>query len=155
MSLLVDGHNLVGKLPNLHLDDPDDEAKLVLRLRSYAARTGSRITVVFDRGMPGGRSWSLSGGGVDAIFAPTGRTADSVLCERIRRARDPRRLTVVSSDHEVIEAAQRRGARVMRSEVFAEQLEPPVAPPPAVEEEREVQLSTAEIEEWLELFGEG
>ncbi len=154
MSLLIDGHNLVGKLPHLHLDDPDDEAKLVLRLRSYAARTGKRIVVVFDHGLPGGRSWSLSGGGVDVIFAPTGRTADGILCERIRYAQDPRRLTVVSSDHQVIEAAHRHGVQVIRSETLAGQLKPPEAPPPA-EDARDIQLSPDEIEEWLRIFGQG
>ena len=54
MPILIDGHNLIGRLPDLRLDDPDDEAKLVLRLRAYAARTRKRITVVFDQGLPGG-----------------------------------------------------------------------------------------------------
>ena len=61
MPLLIDGHNLIGRLPDLRLDDPQDEAKLVARLRVYHARTGKRVTVVFDRGLPGGRSRELSG----------------------------------------------------------------------------------------------
>ncbi len=47
MPLLIDGHNLIGRLPDLRLDDPDDEAKLVARLRTYCARTRKRITAVF------------------------------------------------------------------------------------------------------------
>ncbi len=98
MPVLVDGHNLIGRLPDVSLEDPDDEARLVARLQAYAGRTGKRVTVVFDRGMPGGRSGDLSRRRVEVVFAPTGRNADRVLRERIRRSRDPRGLTVVTSD---------------------------------------------------------
>jgi len=149
MPLLIDGHNLIGRLPDLRLDDPDDEAKLVARLRTYAARTRKRVTVVFDRGLPGGHSRELSGGGVNVVFAAGGRTADGILGERIRRARDPRGLTVVTSDHEVIAAAQARGAQVVRSEEFVARLS---TPRPAVVE-RDAVLSPQEVDEWLKLFG--
>ena len=65
MPLLIDGHNLIGRgqLPGLRLDDPDDEAKLVTRLRAYCARARKRATVVFDRGLPGGRHSNQRGPG--------------------------------------------------------------------------------------------
>jgi predicted RNA-binding protein with PIN domain len=151
MPLLIDGHNLIGRLPDLHLDDPDDEVKLVARLRAYCARTGKRVAVVFDRGLPGGRSRELSGGGVEVVFASAGHTADGILRERIRRARDPRGLTVVTSDRQIIAAVQARGARVMRSEEFAPQL----SMPHTVDgggKGKDVHLSAEEVEEWLEVF---
>jgi predicted RNA-binding protein with PIN domain len=148
MPLLIDGHNLIGRLPDLHLDDPDDEAKLTARLRVYCARTGKRVTVVFDRGLPGGRSQELSGGGVEVVFAATGRTADGILRARIRRARNPRGLIVVTSDREVVATAQARGARGVRAEEFAARLSEP-QPVPAG---RDVQLSVEEVEEWLSVF---
>ena len=149
MPLLIDGHNLIGRLPDLRLDDPDDEAKLVARLRTYCARTRKRITVVFDRGLPGGCSLELSGGGVEAVFASTGHTADGILCERVRRARDPHGLTVVTSDREVIAAARTRGARVVRSEEFAAQL----GVKAEADVKADVRLSAKEVEEWLRVFG--
>jgi predicted RNA-binding protein with PIN domain len=151
MPLLIDGHNLIGRLPDLRLDDPDDEAKLAARLRTYSARTGRRITVVFDQGLPGGHSRELSGGGVEVVFAASGHTADGILCERIRRARDPRGLTVVTSDREVIAAARARGARVMRSGRFAAQL----GEPQTASVEQDVHLSAEEVEEWLKVFRGG
>jgi len=124
MSLLIDGHNLIAKLPGISLNDPYDEAKLVERLRSYRARTGKRIVVVFDGGVPAGWSADLSCGGITVIFASPGRTADRIIVERIRRDRNPRGLVVVSSDHEVMAAAEERGARVMSAESFAATLRP-------------------------------
>ena len=151
MPLLIDGHNLIGRLPDLRLDDPDDEAKLVVRLRSYCARTRKRATVVFDHGLPGGRSWPLSGGGVTAVFASPGRTADGILGERIRRARNPRGLTVVSSDQKVVAAAQARGARAVRSEEFAGQLNASRMDA----DKRDVNLSADQVEQWLKVFEGG
>ena len=47
MPLLIDGHNLIAKLPSISLDDPHDETQLVELLRRYRARTGKRIQVIF------------------------------------------------------------------------------------------------------------
>jgi predicted RNA-binding protein with PIN domain len=152
MPVLIDGHNLIGRLPDISLADPGDEAQLVSRLQGYAGRTGKRVTVVFDRGMPGGRSQALSGGRVEVVFAPIGRSADRVLLERIRRARNPAGLTVVTSDHEVIATAQNRGARVIRAEAFVSELQAPAAPQAAGK--GDVHLSPEDVQAWLELFEE-
>jgi len=153
MPVLVDGHNLIGRLPDVSLEDPDDEARLVARLQAYAGRTGKRVTVVFDRGMPGGRSEDLSRRRVEVVFAPTGRNADRVLRERIRRSRDPRGLTVVTSDREVIATARHRGARVIRAEDFIRELEPAAVSPGGTKEQAD--LSPEQVDAWLDLFGEG
>ena len=148
MPLLIDGHNLIGKLPDIHLDDPDDEAKLVMRLRTYCARTSKRVTVVFDQGLPGGQSLALTGGGVKVVFASAGRSADDLLLERIRGASQPRGLIVVSSDRRVMAAAEARGARAVRAEEFAAQLEIPALN----ESGSDVHLSEDEVAQWLQEF---
>jgi predicted RNA-binding protein with PIN domain len=155
MPTLIDGHNLIGKLPEIDLADPDDEAKLVLKLRTYCARTGKKVTVVFDHGLPGGKSHELSGGGVDVRFASVGRTADGVLRERIRRSRNPRNLTVITSDRRIIQDAEARRARVMRSEEFAEL----ISRAPAQDDERpdekpDGKPSDGEVGYWLKRFSE-
>lgn len=150
MPLLIDGHNLIARLPGISLDDPHDEAKLVERLRSYRARTGKRIVVVFDGGVPAGWSADLSSGGITVIFAAPGRPADKIIIERIRRSRNPHELVVVSSDHEVIAAAEERGARLIPAESFAATLN---AQPLAIKKRADVKLSSAEVKEWLNIFG--
>ncbi len=151
MPYLIDGHNLIGALPDIELTDPHDEAKLVLKLRGWAARKRTRIVVVFDGGLPGGRSRTLSGGPIEAIFAARGHTiADRVIIARLRRLPDPGNWTVVSSDHEVLDFARRRGARVLTAQEFAERLEPQLAAPSKPE-----RLSPEEIADFLALFGLG
>ncbi len=152
MPYLIDGHNLIGALPDIELTDPHDEAKLVLKLRGWAARKRTRIVVVFDGGLPGGRSRTLSGGPIEAIFAARGHTiADRVIIARLRRLPDPGNWTVVSSDHEVLDFARRRGARVLTAQEFAARLEPhPEAPL-----KPEGKLTPEEIADFLALFGLG
>ncbi|HIE37784.1 MAG TPA: hypothetical protein EYH30_11560 [Anaerolineales bacterium] len=152
MPLLIDGHNLIGRMPDLCLDDPDDEAELVRRVRRYCWRRRRRATIVFDAGLPGGPAPHLSGGPVQVIFAPAGSDADTILLRHIRRARDPRGLVVVSSDGAVRRAARERGARAVPSKDFAVELTgAPTAdqPPPEKPEQ------AGDVEEWLRLFGRG
>ncbi len=120
MHYLIDGHNLIGKMPDIDLDDPDDEVKLILQLRSWSARARKRkVTVIFDRGLPGGEEKGLSSGQVKVIFAPAGRSADSLLISRIRSVKNAAEYTLVSSDQKIIRMAEARRMLFWRSETFA------------------------------------
>ncbi|GAB4447535.1 MAG: NYN domain-containing protein [Anaerolineae bacterium] len=149
MPLLIDGHNLIGQMADISLDDPDDEIRLVERLRRYHARTRKRITVIFDQGLPGGKSRPHSTHGVEVIFAPGNTSADALILRRVRRHRNPRELTVVSSDHDLAQAARESGAHAITAAAFAAQL---AAVPPA---SAEPTLSPEEVEAWLRLFRRG
>lgn len=121
MRYLIDGHNLIGQSGDISLSDPDDETKLILRLKGFCAGTKHTCTVVFDNGMPGG--WSpVSNGVVEVVFAGRHTNADRILIERIRGAERPSEYVVVSTDREVRDAAQARKMRVVRSDEFARQL---------------------------------
>ncbi|GAB4326236.1 MAG: NYN domain-containing protein [Phototrophicales bacterium] len=154
MPYLIDGHNLIGKLPDIDLNDPNDEALLVQKLSGFVARTKQKCTVVFDSGLPGGES-RMSTRGVKVIFAPHQSNADQIIMERIRKERNPKMLIVVSSDHEVLDQAKLRGMQTLKSAEFAALLQRP-APPvkPGVDEDANLKLTDAEIEEWLKIFGE-
>ena len=53
MPYLIDGHNLIPRIPGLSLKDLDDETALIQILQRFAARQGSRVDVFFDRAPPG------------------------------------------------------------------------------------------------------
>ncbi|MGH2524262.1 MAG: NYN domain-containing protein [Anaerolineales bacterium] len=144
MPLLIDGHNLIGQTPGLRLEDPDDEQKLIALLRAYLVRVDKKGTVIFDRGLPGGAGkWSNNV--LEVRFAPAPRTADELILERLRRARNPREVTVVTGDRELAFAARRMGAGVKASaELAREMLAPPVIP----KKKKEAGLSPAEVEAW-------
>jgi predicted RNA-binding protein with PIN domain len=159
MHYLIDGHNLIAKMPDIALDDPNDEVMLVLRLRSWAAGSRKRqITVIFDRGLPGGRSKFLSRGQVDVIFAPEGQTADTLLISRIRQAANPGEYTLISSDRQVLAVARDRRMQHIPANVFAERLgqagrkEQAVPDGLSPDQADDLDLSPEEIAEWLALF---
>jgi predicted RNA-binding protein with PIN domain len=150
MPFLVDGHNLIGSMPGLQLDDPDDEAKLVALLRSFSAREGVKLTVFFDRGQPGAPIASASG--VTARFARLPDTADDALKRRlVELGREARQWIVVSSDGDVVAAARRAGARSIPSRVFAARLR--ATPSSAAGPEKPDGVMTPEeLESWEDLF---
>ncbi|MEM7116197.1 MAG: NYN domain-containing protein [Chloroflexota bacterium] len=163
MIYLIDGHNLIAKMPDIDLDDPNDEVKLIIKLRSWAAaRRARRVIVVFDRGLPGGRSKGLSTGDITAVFAPTGKTADALLISRIRSLKNPREVTLVTSDQVILAAAKKRRMPAMRSEAFIKEMtvdKRPSARRQAAKAraeagaEDEPVVSDKDVAEWMDLFG--
>jgi predicted RNA-binding protein with PIN domain len=154
MPILVDGHNLIGQLPDISLADPDDEAKLVLLLRRYAARRrGRKVVVIFDGGVYGHPD-NLSGYGVEARFAKSPADADKELIRQIRAVKRRDEWVVVSSDRAVAGEAQAHGLPVLSSQEFARRLAAMDLPRASLNAKRNDRpLSRAEIEEWMRLFG--
>ena len=152
MPYLIDGHNLIHYLNDITLDDPDDEAKLVLKLRGFCARSGKKCVVVFDHGLPGGTS-SLSTTSVKVVFASAYQSnADRIIRERIRLTRDIKGWIVVSSDNEILDEARRVGMRGLKSIEFSERLERPEEDRPHRGLQDHVMVSENEIDEWMTLF---
>jgi len=149
MPILIDGHNLIGQLPMLSFEDPDDEEKLARLLSSYRARTGKAITVVFDPGEAFALPRHRQLGGVKIVFAPHGSNADRVIINRVQRLRNPSEWLIVTSDRELAGTVERLGARVQSAEAFASGLAGPGATLP---DRREAPLSPDEVDTWLVLF---
>jgi predicted RNA-binding protein with PIN domain len=147
--ILIDGHNLIGRMEGLSLTDPEDELKLVHRLIAYAARTGKQVTVVFDPGAGPGLAEKRRHGKVEVSFAPLGSSADAVIRRRVQAASDRQGWLVVTSDLELANAVRRAGARVGSSEEFAAELEAPRGGPAG---SGDVRLTPDEVDAWLELF---
>lgn len=166
MHYLIDGHNLIGKLPDIKLSDSDDEICLILRLKGWVSGHKQRqVTVVFDGGVTGGISHRLSTKAITVVFAPPGKTADDLLIQRLKRLRNPRNYTLVSSDRRILDAAKIARIKHLKSEEFITQLgfafreepKPPAqaapAPPSSTQKADDPHISAAEVDEWLNLFG--
>ncbi len=156
MPYLIDGHNLIGALSNLTLNEENDEVKLVQMLRSFAIRNGKKCEVIFDCGLPGGRS-RLSTSDVCVSFAHSGQEADSRLIRRVQQLSNCSGWTLVSSDRRLRLAAQEVRMKQMNANDFARLLFAPLQEYRSqnVSNPREKPLSKVEIEEWLEEFGDG
>jgi predicted RNA-binding protein with PIN domain len=170
MAYLIDGHNLIGQMSDISLSDPDDEMKLVIKLRGLAARENKRVIVIFDNGVPSGKS-QASNGSVDVVFASPGSSADSIMLERIKNARDPHHWVVVSGDNVVLAAARGRKMKTYKSADFVRVLHPPkrnkhdkdaaLDQPDAKVKGRftssvevDIRMTPQEVEAWLKFFSE-
>jgi uncharacterized protein len=156
---LIDGHNLIGRLPDIDLADPNDEAILIERLRRWSAASRKRrLLVIFDAGLPGGHSREFSGGPVQVLFASSSSSADAMLLARIDAAHNPAEYTLVSDDRRIVQRARERRMPVESAADFAGRLpgeggpsEPAAAP---AEKPDPGAMSQRELEEWLRFFDE-
>ena len=122
--LIVDGYNVTksgyGGLP---LDA--QRARLLAGLGALAARIpGAEITCVFDGAQAVARpAASLAPRGVRLLFSPVGHIADELIVGLVREEPLGRAVLVVTSDHDLSEAVQRSGARVIPSATLLARLD--------------------------------
>lgn len=152
MPYLIDGHNLIGVLSEIGLDDPADEARLVQKLNGFAARTQKNCVVVFDHGLPGGKS-RMSTRMVQVVFASGRSSADKVMMERIKKMPNRNGWIIVSSDRDVMATARLHRMQTLSADEFAALMQTPPKPVIDKGEAEDVKLSPTEIDEWLDLFG--
>lgn len=177
MPLLIDGHNIIGSgvLENISLQDENDEELFVSRLKVWRSNYRGKITVIFDRGVVGGASRELSGGGVEVIFARDAQEADDLIQGRIHRRAQG--LVVVTNDWALRQEAKLYDVETWQAEEFVQRMNrqrgrPATARagtqpqrPGGLSESREegslddegaeshVSLSDLEVSEWMDLFG--
>lgn len=159
MRYLIDGHNLIPKIPGLSLQALDDERQLIELLQEFCRQHARRrrdacLEVFFDQAPPG-QAGTRRYGMVKAHFVRQGRTADQAILESLRRqGKQARNYTVVSSDHQVQSGAREMRAGVLSSEQFAALLNASVENGDEKEEYRQQSApSPQEVDEWLKLFG--
>ncbi len=129
MSYIIDGHNLIGILPDIELSQPDDEQRLLARLRSYRARIGGRgMIVFFDSGPAALAPQTAPTGpaadspGVEVRYARPGQTADDAIIAHLSASRQPGQYAVVTNDQELAGRARAAGASVLSATEFAAQM---------------------------------
>ena len=146
--LLLDGHNLIGRLPGHSLEREEEGREAVLRLVGAAkGGGGERVTVVFDGDRPGSAK-SSGFGGLTVVYSPAGKNADDEIVRRLGGV-NPKSVTVVTSDIGLAARVRAEGARVMRCEEFLSRLSEPKSRH-GIEEKPEP--SSTEVEDWLAEF---
>jgi len=123
--LLVDGYNLLGRanMGNQAGVNRLESARdgLILSLAGYRQRKGHAVTLVFDGWQGGtGSEHREFRSGIEVIYSRRGERADQVI-QRLARQYG-RDCAVVSSDHEIVNAARAVGAFVMGAAEFRAKL---------------------------------
>lgn len=126
--LLIDGYNLcfarsslTERRDSLWLERT--RTRMLGALQRYQQKTRKQITVVFDART--GTRWGQEklDSGVRTVFAPSAQDADIVIRKRVQNSTDPRSITVVSSDAEVVRSVRSCGAKTLSAEDFLRQLD--------------------------------
>ena len=124
MRILVDGYNVIRRLPELAAVERADGLEagreaLCAHLRAYRRARGHAIAVVFDGA--GGSSASSGAEGLTVCFSRAGETADAVIARLLKQGGGG--AVVVTSDAAVAASALRSGAAAVTAEEFGARLE--------------------------------
>lgn len=154
MPYIIDGHNLIPKIPGINLGDIDDEVQLIKVLQDFCRLRRTRVEVYFDNAPPG-ESGTRKHGQVRAYFVHQGRTADDAIRSRLHKlGKAARNWTVVSSDRQVAAAAKEAGAKVISADDFSlQQLSNPAVQEVTPENDAELSLNPDAVEDWMRFFG--
>ncbi len=125
MKLLIDGYNLLYAANITGRPGPGTSlfrSRLAL-LRQLSQRLDESerqtTTIVFDaQNAPPGLPRQTRFDSIEVLFAERRREADDLVIDLINASSHARSLTVVSSDHRIQRAAQRKGARTVDSRTW-------------------------------------
>ena len=155
MPYIIDGHNLIPRVPGFSLQDIDDEMQLVEMLQEFCRLSRKRVEVYFDNAPPGQLKVQKFGS-VTAHFVRAGLTADQAILQKLHRlGNEARNWSVVSSDREVQSGARAARATVITAQTFAQQLLQAIeGTNSSTDTSEEPTMNQDELEDWLNLFGE-
>lgn len=160
MVYLIDGYNLMHALGMAPTPGGASLERTRLRLLEWLSTEFDNrppdVCVVFDGNQNRGNAYQ-SHRGIRMQFS-IGETADDLIEHLIRETRVANQLTVISNDHRLQQAAQRKGSTAWTCADFLDWLgdrrrTPSVASQP-ISDKPEAPTS-AELDEWLRTFGSG
>jgi predicted RNA-binding protein with PIN domain len=152
MTLVIDGHNLIPKVPGLHLTDLDDEPQLIQLVQEYCRLRRTNAELFFDGALPG-MPGVKTGGLVHVHGVKKGITADQAMIEFLsNKGKGAKNYTLVSSDRRVQAEARSLGCAVISSDQFSAELVNTLSKISEEKKKQDKPLSQDEVEDWLTLF---
>ncbi len=154
--IIIDGHNLLHSIVNISEEAGSiNDVQLCWIVSKYLKVIREKGEIIFDGTGPRDKSGFDNIANLEVLFAGLGTDADTVIENKIKANTAPKRLSIVSSDRRLRDAARARKATAVKSEIFWDNLQKqlkrkkPVKEPEA----KRVGLSESETKQWLEFFG--
>jgi predicted RNA-binding protein with PIN domain len=160
MRYIIDGYNLIHAMGLLHPHTgtlANARFGLLDRLAAFFGDNAHDLTVVFDAGRVPRRSVAIHDyRGLHVRFAEHAE-ADDLIEALIQSEKSPPNLTIVSDDHRIQVAAQRRDCPVLGCDAFldvAEQQGRPRVGKPIESPSKPQSMSAEERQHWLDEFAD-
>ena len=154
--IIIDGNNLLHSIVKLSDESESiNDVQLCWIISRYLRAIRKQGEIIFDGAGPRDKSQFDNIANLEVCFAGLGKDADTVIENKIKANTAPTRLSIVSSDRRLRDAARARRATAVKSEIFWNNLQKqlkrkkPVKEPEA----KRVGLSESETKQWLEFFG--
>ncbi len=151
--IIIDAYNLLHAIPSLHSrlahDPRGAREELVAMVARLTHRRKFRATLVFDGSRPRDERPEPPHSPIHVVFASP-LTADAKIREAVEKAKNRALLTIVSSDHEVLNHARVCACTTHSARHFANLL---AEEPESAQEKADSALSQREVDEWLKIFG--
>jgi predicted RNA-binding protein with PIN domain len=154
--VIIDGHNLLNSIVKLHEESGQtSDVQLCWILSRYMKAVGETGEIVFDGTGPRDKSQFDNIANLEVFFVGLGSDADTVIENKIKANSAPKRLTIVSSDRRLRDAARTRKATAIKSEVFWDNLQKQLKQKKPVKEPEAKRsgLTESETQQWLDIFG--
>lgn len=155
MPYIIDGHNLLHSIQKItEGSESISEVRLCRIISEYLKLTGQKGEIVFDGTGPRDKSGFDNINNLEVFFAGLSSDADTVIESKIKASSAPKRLTIVSTDRRLRDAARSRKATGIKSQIFWDKLcrrlsrKKAAKEPPA----KRLGITESETEQWMRFF---
>ena len=155
MPVIIDGHNLLRAIQKVDEDSESiSDVQLCYTVGRFLKLTGEKGEIVFDGTGPPDKSRFDNISNLEVFFAGLATDADTVIEDKIRASTAPKRLTVVSSDRRLRDAARARKAASVKSQVFWDNVQKQLRRKRTIKEPEAKRrgLTESETRQWLKFF---
>ncbi len=118
---IIDGNNLIGKIPKLWKmqlkEKQSSREALVYQLERYFYYKKIQVSLHFD----GHKNANIRAKGIRIIYSEH-TNADNKIKDEISLSNNPKLITVVSSDYNVLDFAKVNSCSIIKSEIFAREM---------------------------------
>ncbi len=155
MPLIIDGYNLLRAIQKVDEDSESfSDVGLCQIIGRYLKQIGEKGEIVFDGTGPPDKSRFDNISNLEVFFAGLGSDADTVIEDKIKASTAPKRLTIVSSDRRLRDAARARKAASVKSQVFWDNLQKQLKRKKTIKEPEAKRrgLTESETRQWLKFF---
>lgn len=118
MHYFIDGYNLMFRVLRAGDDLQMQRESIIRDLNRKIQVVGLDVTIVFDAQYQKGESSRSHVQHLEILFTAQGETADECILHMLKRVKNPREQTVVTSDKKLAWLARRRGAHTETVEDF-------------------------------------